>query len=85
MLKLNDILKVGDMSVGMISPETYLWLKEQQCAYKDQILNENLYSIDDFIENEADMDIPDSVKDELLQINDLLEENDCAYLRITVI
>ncbi len=84
MIEYENILKVADIHYSQFGKEFIGFLDRQQSTYRDQILREHLYSVDDLLEEESNRDepYPANIAEPLAEIKILLNELDCAYFRI---
>lgn len=84
---IENILKVGDMSLEVATKAVRNFLAEDyQPIYTDNVLKEHIYDIngllDEVYENTITTKPNAEVKKRLQEINKILANNDCAYLRI---
>lgn len=83
MITIDNIMKVADIAANDVTVDLLTAIAGMD-TYRDQILNENLYSTENILEEvEGDEPLSDDVRAELEEINELLNQNDCAYFRLT--
>ncbi len=84
-IKHDTILKMVEINIDEISENMIDFLHTCQPSYRDQILDEHLYRVEDIWEKEeADGSYPDNIKEELAELEKLLLELDCTYFRVYV-
>ena len=80
---IDNILKVADVHSVRISGQLRDYLN-QFITYRDARLSEHLINVnearEEFDENEHEN--PEELRAELVKLKGLLDDNDCAYLRI---
>lgn len=85
-MKLDNIMKVGDLHQKDVTNEVVNFLTTcSEPVYRDTVLKEHLFDVNGILDDpESNCSILPSakVKKKLTDINKLLSENDCAYLRI---
>lgn len=80
-----NILKIADIEHTEFSPDFLEWLnKEAQPTYKDQILKEDIYNIEDLKEGTQDdtYEATTEITDQLEDISTLCNETEVAYFRV---
>jgi hypothetical protein len=79
-----NILKVADIHYSQFSKAFIDFLDKQQPTYRDQILREHLYSVEDILEEESSQHepYPANITKPLAEIKTMLTELDCAYFRV---
>lgn len=83
-IHLENIMKVADISFDADLADLVKFIKKQAPTYRDQgsHTNEHLYDISAMLENLEEGQIPEDIKHQLGELLDLMNQNDCAYLRI---
>jgi len=78
-----SVLKVVDINYGQLSTDFVDFIGSQQPTYRDQILREDLYSLEDILEEQNDdKPYPSDILGQLSEIGLLLKELDCSYFRV---
>jgi len=81
---IHDVMKVADVWEHHITEETRNFLSAIGPAYSDNEYNEPMYAVHLILDDpEAIADVTPKVIEELTEIQKQMNENDCAYLRIT--
>ena len=87
-----DIVKFADYYESQLLPTTLSILYNFGLVYQDQILKEDIYSVNNVLENKAIFNTKGKTEDvkllvkqakkELKLLDKILSDNDCAYIRI---
>jgi hypothetical protein len=78
-----NILKVVHINYGQLSKGFIEFIELQQPTYRDQILREDLYSLEDILEEQDNNSpYPTDVLNQLSEIGALLKDLGCSYFRV---
>jgi hypothetical protein len=78
-----NILKVVDIHHSQLGEDFIGFIQSQLPVYKDLILEEHLYGIENILEEEqANKPYPKIILAQLAEINTLLRGLDCSYFRV---
>jgi len=78
-----NILKIVDINYGQFSKGFIDFIELQQPTYRDQILREDLYSLENILEEQNDnAPYPSDILDQLSEVGVLLKGLDCSYFRV---
>lgn len=80
-IKHSDILRIVDIHVKQLSPETFAYIDRQDMTYQDQKLNEHIYNISDMVEEGLEIDSEIVIK-EMEQMSRLCTKHNAGYIRI---
>lgn len=78
-----NIMKVADIPASELSEDFISFLYSLQATYRDQVLEEHLYSPDTLFEEEPECKpYPKDFAAILCKLQKLLSDLDCAYFRV---
>lgn len=78
-----NILKVVDIHHSQLGEDFIGFIQSQIPVYQDLILEENLYGIENILEEEQkNKPYPEIILAQLAEINALLRGLDCSYFRV---
>lgn len=79
-IQLENIAKVLDIHYGQFSKLFIGFIAQQMPVYKDRILEEDIFSTEHI--RECVDEIPEDIKSEFSQVDNLMKAHDCGYFRI---
>lgn len=85
-MRLKEVLKIADVMHHEISEELKAALDENDRGYTDNILNEHLYNVGNFVETQSQKQtVSTDVLEEAIKLQTIMNENDCAYVRLVLV
>lgn len=79
-MQVIDVIKIADIDIMTVSPDMYEFICEQGIIYRDQLLDEHLYSVDALWESLNGLKHP--FKKEFKKFKEICDKYDCAYFRM---